>query len=311
MDDSPDYSDVAEALSFVGDPIRLGILMTLYDASSEPDPQPRAISYTDLQEAVDVEDSGRFNYHLTKLTGHFVESIDGGYRLRDPGKEVVRLLKRGTLSEDFEMDRVPVDADCYRCGGPVTISFNGNRVLTICDSCAGSVALEALPYGTLTAISASPRTVKRREPNELHRIVHESFENVSASMADDICPECLGPVTKTVRICGDHNLGDDGVCPNCDRWSGVAVDLECDVCGRGSVCQPLFARTDHPAVTEIMQQADATTAWERIGEICNWEAEAVDTPGEPPLRFTSPDESVAIRVDADLEVTPVYGLRAD
>lgn len=311
MDDSDELSQAAEVLSFVGDPIRLGILSTLYDASSFPDPQPRVISYTDLQEAVNVEDSGRFNYHLTKLTGLFVKSVDGGYRLRDPGKEIVRILRRGTLTDDLQLDRRPVDATCYRCGADLTVSYNGTRVLTICDSCPGSVSLDALPRGTLTAISASPRAVKRRDPNELHRTVHESFQRVSESMADDICPECRGSVSKNLRICGTHDLGDDGVCPHCDRWSGIAVDLECDVCGRGSVCQPLFARMDHPAVAEAMRQGDATTAWDRLGWICNWGAEAVETPASPPVRFTSPDGAIALRVDADLDVMPEYGVRAE
>lgn len=311
MDDSDELSQAAEVLSFVGDPIRLGILSTLYDASSFPDPQPRVISYTDLQEAVNVEDSGRFNYHLTKLAGLFVKSVDGGYRLRDPGKEIVRLLRRGTLTDDLQLDRRPVDAACFRCGGDVSVSYNGTRVVTICDSCPGSVSLDALPHGTLTAISASPRAVKRRGADELHRIVHESFQRVSASMADDICPECRGSVSKNLRICGTHELGDEGVCPNCDRWSGVAVDLECDVCGRGSVCQPLFARTDHPAVAETLRQSDATTAWERLGWICNWDVEAVGTDDEPPIRFTSPDGEYVLRVDADLEVTAERGVPAD
>lgn len=311
MDDSTNHSKAAEVLSFVGDPIRLRILSTLYNTSSEPDPQPRAINYTDLQEAVNVEDSGRFNYHLKKLTGHFVKSVDGGYRLLDPGKEIVRLLRRGTLTDDFTLDPVPVDANCYRCGSQVTVSYNGDRVLTICESCAGSVALEALPYGTLTAISASPWAVKQREPNDLHRTVHESFERVSESMADDICPECRGSVSKTVRMCGSHELGANGVCPHCDRWSGLAVDLECRVCGRGSVCQPLFARMNHPALAEAMRRGGATTAWERLGWICNWSAEAVETPGEPPIRFTSPDEDIVIRVDADLGITAEEGLTED
>lgn len=311
MDDSDELSRAAEVLSFVGDPIRLGILSTLYDASSFPDPQPRAISYTDLQQAVNVEDSGRFNYHLTKLTGYFVKSVDGGYRLRDPGKEIVRLLRRGTLTDDLQLDPRPVDPQCYRCGGDLTVSYNGKRVLTICDSCPGSVALDALPRGTITAISASPRAVKRRDPNELHRIVHESFQRVSESMADDICPECRGSVSKTLRMCGDHDLGDDGVCPHCDRWSGLAVDLECEVCGRGSVCQPLFARMDHPAVAEAMRRGDANTAWERLGWICNWDAEAVNADAEPPIRFTSPDGAFVLRVDADLDVTAEHGITAD
>jgi len=148
----------------------------------------------------------------------------------------------------------------------------------------------------------SPLAVERRDPNELHHIVHESFENVSESMAADVCPDCVGPVSTTVRLCGHHHL-DDGLCPNCDRWSGVAVDLECDVCGRGSVCHPLFASLDHPAVAEATRQSGATNAWERIGWFHDWTVEAVDAPGEPPVRFTSPDDRVAFRVDSTLDVT--------
>ena len=311
MDDSDELSQAAEVLSFVGDPIRLGILSTLYDASSFPDPQPRVISYTDLQEAVNVEDSGRFNYHLTKLTGLFVKSVDGGYRLRDPGKEIVRILRRGTLTDDLQLDQCSVDAQCYRCGADISVSYNGTRVLTVCDACPGSVSLDALPHGTLTAVSASPRAVTQRDPDELHRIVHESFQRVSESMADDICPECRGSVSKHLRMCESHDLGEDGVCPHCDRWSGLAVDLECEVCGRGSVCQPLFARMDHRVVDEAMRRAEANTAWERLSWIYDWDAEAVNDDADAPIRFTSPDDEFVIRIDGDLSVTAERGVTAD
>jgi hypothetical protein len=92
-----------DALSVLGNEIRMTILRELADADS-------ALSFTELRERVGIRDSGKFNYHLTKLCAYFVRETDGGYELGHAGSRVIS-------AAGYE-DRVDTDAGecCPVCG---------------------------------------------------------------------------------------------------------------------------------------------------------------------------------------------------
>jgi len=62
----------------LGDETRLGIIHALYceqRAGSTP------IAFSALCDRTGIEDTGQFNYHLTRLCGPFVEKVPEGYSL--------------------------------------------------------------------------------------------------------------------------------------------------------------------------------------------------------------------------------------
>ncbi|QZX99002.1 hypothetical protein K6T25_12155 [Halobaculum rubrum] len=123
------------------------------------------MAYSDLRRAVGERDSGKFSYHLDKLTGRFVEKADAGYRLREPGREAVRLLDRGVVDGPIEFHRAPVDASCPFCGGGVRVQYSDHHVISYCTECEGLFDADETPEGTLSGVVLPPATVRTVTPS--------------------------------------------------------------------------------------------------------------------------------------------------
>lgn len=78
-------ANAAAAFDLLSDPTRVAILRELA-AADEP------LAFSALRERAEVRDSGRFNYHLTRLRGRLVAHTDDGYELTDDGRRAVDIL---------------------------------------------------------------------------------------------------------------------------------------------------------------------------------------------------------------------------
>lgn len=99
-----------DALSVLGDETRIRILRALADAA---DP----LTFTELREAVGVRDTGKFNYHLTKLCEFFVRETADGYELGHAGSRVVAATEgvgHGEPTASFEECPVCGESDCEK-----------------------------------------------------------------------------------------------------------------------------------------------------------------------------------------------------
>lgn len=88
-----------DAFAVLGNDTRMKILQTLGEAD-EP------LRFSELRDRIGVRDSGRFNYHLDKLTGHFITETDDGYALRPAGTRVVEAVLSRVVVDDLELDTV-------------------------------------------------------------------------------------------------------------------------------------------------------------------------------------------------------------
>ena len=73
-----------EAFSALGNQTRMQILLALWRAY-DPFASDNAVPFSELFEAVGVDDSGQFNYHLGKLRERFVTRRETGYELTPVG----------------------------------------------------------------------------------------------------------------------------------------------------------------------------------------------------------------------------------
>ncbi|WP_231183903.1 helix-turn-helix domain-containing protein [Haladaptatus sp. DYF46] len=94
-----------DALSVLGNEIRMSILRELADASE-------TLSFTELRERVGVRDTGKFNYHLTKLCEYFVRQTESGYELGHAGTRVISAATP-VATDEFEGEE---DDTCPVCG---------------------------------------------------------------------------------------------------------------------------------------------------------------------------------------------------
>lgn len=167
----------AEAFEILGDDIRLAILRALKD-----DREP--IQFSELRDRTGVDDSGRFNYHLDRLRGHFVRRTDDGYELRYQGKRVVETVMSGTFTDTATVGPFPVEGTCYACEGALEGCYEDERVTIRCTACDERII----------SIDFPPSALQGRSPDEL-MAAYSRWSGARMELAvDGVCPACGGRV---------------------------------------------------------------------------------------------------------------------
>lgn len=320
MTDRPTERAV-DAFSFLGDGLRLSILRALAEREARAGPRTDPMAYSDLRRAVGERDSGKFSYHLGKLTGRFVEKTPGGYRLLEPGRETVRLLERGIVDDDADLEAEPVDARCPRCGGDVHVIYADHHLFTCCSICEGLFGADEPPPGTLTGIVLPPTIVEQLDPTSLFHRAHQVFERRLRPMVEGLCLECGGVVDGRLRRCHDHAR--DGMCSDCHTAYPVLAEVVCETCGRGRVTHPLFGNPTADAVDAGVElaprrhrenaddatsgeaettdgwNADGEAAWRRFGAFLSW---SVHPREDGSVAFDPPNGDGQVVLSSDLQV---------
>lgn len=211
------------AFSALGDETRVEILQALGAADE-------ALAFSDLRDRVGMDDSGQFNYHLSKLVGHFVTRTDDGYKLRRTGERVVEAVLSGAMTETPELEPTRVDHSCEYCGAPVEVSYGAERVAVFCTECPGVYGERADDErGHLGSLSLPPAGVAGRAAEELFRVAHVWGGQATRTAASGVCPRCSAPIDERVTVCEDHDDG-DGICGACGGRYAVTVRFSCTNC---------------------------------------------------------------------------------
>ena len=82
---------VIDAISALGNRTRLEILLALAIAERDRREQWLTLSFTDLYDAVDLDSTSQFSYHLDRLVGPFIAETPDGYRLTYGGDKIVQI----------------------------------------------------------------------------------------------------------------------------------------------------------------------------------------------------------------------------
>lgn len=192
-----DKLDQETAFSLLADETRVQIINELGAATASPETGIPRLSYADLKSRVDVSDSGRFNYHLTKLVGNYIGKEDDGYRLRWPGMVLYRTLVAGLLTDERDpaIDRFPVGIDCHRCGDAVEAHLYETLFRIRCWSCNANY----------TDIYFPSHGMAGRDEDALLQAVHRRSRTILHSMIAGQCPWCARQVTPEIHD-GDDPL---------------------------------------------------------------------------------------------------------
>lgn len=211
-----------EAFSVLADETRLAILQELWWADG---PLP----FSDLRERVGADDSGRFNYHLKKLTGLLVDRTDDGYELEAAAIRVLGAVFAGTYSKTATLEPIPMGIDCHECGGPVEARYDDGQVSVQCAECEVGYLDFVVPPGILHG----------REREELPEVFSKYVRSIARHAANGFCPFCLGPM---VPALGDDTVEERGVV------GGAYTCQRCDTTIRAMVGAFLL---DHPALVRF------------------------------------------------------------
>ena len=238
--------DATRAFKLLGSETRLAILLALWEAY-EPFSGDDAVAFSDLLERVDYDTSSNFSYHLEKLEGHFVESTEDGYRLRQAGHKIVRAVIAGAGITETTLEPTEIGAECYVCGAPLEITYEGEHLYTVCSECPGKFDPDGeKPPGTIMGFAFDPAGLSGRRPEELFAAaIFRAMQKFTMQMGG-LCPECTGPVDARLAICDDHEPG--GVCQKCGRRDRIQARWVCTVCKYAGHARPGGNLVLHPKV---------------------------------------------------------------
>ena len=235
-----------DAFKRVGDETRLAILLALWEAY-DPFADENTLSFSDLHGRVDYDTSGNFSYHLQKLEGHFVESTSGGYRLKQAGHRLVRVIIAGSGLTDDRLSPSEIDLQCQLCGEPLAVTYEDEQLYTVCTECEGRFESGSeKPPGAIMGFAFDPAGLSRSSPEELFAASVVRAMGKFIMQMGGLCPDCSGSVDSSIHICEDHES--EGVCPNCGRRDEIQARWVCTTCKNAGHGPPGPNLALHPRV---------------------------------------------------------------
>ena len=288
-----DELDWETAFSLLADETRVRILRELGAATASPETSIPRLSYAELQSRVGVRDSGRFNYHLTKLVGNYVAKEATGYRLRWPGMALYRTLVAGLLTEATPaVGRFPVGTACHRCGEPIEAHLYETLFRVRCDACDA----------TYTDVYVPPHGLVGRNEAALLRAVHRRSRTVLDSMVAGQCPWCASDVRPEIHE-GDGSLPSLHDTRELDAY----VVYHCTDCTGFQYVPIAQVLLYHPTAIAFYhshgRDLTAIPAWELGWAVTDETTTILETdPWRFSVRVPLEDAELAVELDDELEV---------
>lgn len=286
-----------EAFRLFSHELRTGILLALWNA-----PEFR-LSFSELQDEVGERDSGKFNYHLSKLVGQFVGHVDDEYELLYPGHRVIDAIRSGMLHRSAEIEPIDVSGECPACESSLEFEYSEYIVAISCSECDEPVLEFAF----------DPAGVVDRTPEEIVAAFDERTRSLWRLALAGVCPVCSGDV----RIEPSKTAGRSADIEHFGDTHPVVASLDCRQCSFYSfppVGTALLAETDF-VCTLSREGVDVheRRLWEldfivdpsrtSVQSDDPWEIEISTGIGDGERRITL-DEDLAVRsVDSDIDET--------
>lgn len=181
--------DVVDAISSLGNPKRLQILLALDETEREHHEPRHTKTFTELYDAVDIGSSSQFTYHLNQLVGQFVSETSNGYRLTYSGTKIVRVIRSGVYETTSAFEDRNVSGVCLFCDETTllaTLDIDQFRIR--CTSCDAVLITDFCPRS-----QSRDRTTTEIIESYCYRIW-----SMYIQLRGGICPECFGPVDTVV-----------------------------------------------------------------------------------------------------------------
>jgi hypothetical protein len=272
---------IRDAFSLLAHDIRLDIVLALLDNWAAVYTEPQ--SYSALMDAVGMEDSGKFNYHLDKLLGVYVAKVDEGYVPTASATALYRavLAHRPTESADQIGE---LDTPCPHCGGTLVEEYERSFFTLDCTECDN---WQGMTY-TFPQNGLRDRTGKDRYSAVARRAAY----HIGLAQTGQ-CPYCAGHVTADL----DPDWADD---------TDPAVTMACETCSWTVGVNVLTAVQFVPEVATALAAIGLEQPFleQRLGEIVTDSTRSSDPP-RIEMTVETGGGAVTIIVDDDLSVVSV------
>ncbi|MDX1747535.1 MAG: hypothetical protein R3324_16495 [Halobacteriales archaeon] len=237
----------------MGNETRLAILQSLFDA------EEWRMSYSQLMDGVGIRDSGKFNFHLSKLVGPFVRKIEEGYELKHAGVQIIGAILSGTYHGERSLGPVELGSACRQCDGSLIAVYEGGFASIECEDCRAVVTRDGVPPGIFEGVEAPemPTVFGRWLRHRYTQLVDEGF-----------CLICAGRT--------DRSLGT----PEHEAIGGLGVELRCRRCGMRFTAGLGSLVLGHPAVVSFYREQGIDLRRVPLWELAWINGETADTVAE-------------------------------
>jgi len=275
------------ACDVVRSPARVDILLALAERASAP-PEDKELSFSALHDAVDIDDSGQFNYHLDKLRGHLVAATDDGYRLSPRGQAVVGAILSGSFAETEDRGPERLEGACPHCEAPINATYEAGQIAVTCEN-DHALFTTTIPHEVAADTSLADALA------EIRAQCRYEFQIVM----EGVCTYCYGDVEWTVDT--DDDLPDP-----------VLYDGRCTRCGVGFTMPPHYALLFDPAVVAFFYDHGVDVRDIVAWEVGDWTAEETVVELDPVrVRVTYAVDDARLTVTADGEASVLEAERID
>lgn len=288
MTDTDLGNNPEEALSLVANRTRFAIVEALWDGATD-DETP--LSFSALRKRVGVRDSGKFNYHLSKLTPKFVRNQDNGYDLTHAGRQIVGAVVSGTYTDADVTAGPQTVADCPSCGDEIEAAYESGQIVVECESCA-LTATDGMP--------APPVLVAHHDTSSFSTVASSRVRVSTVTANEGICELCGGPTDATPLPFSDVEIEFD------PEHGHVGMVHRCRACGL-DLCSAIgLSVMYHPAVVGLFHDYGID-----VRNIPGWEFDWVnnltatvesEAPPRVVVAIEHETERVRFRLDGNCEV---------
>ncbi|WP_435063208.1 winged helix-turn-helix domain-containing protein [Halobaculum sp. EA56] len=283
-----DESSPRRTFELLADETRLGIITALGDASGRGG--YATLAFSELQEAVGVEDSGQFNYHLQQLTGDFVESDGGGYKLTLAGIRAYQAVVAHSFTPRTRIEPFPVpDSEpCDACGGTLEAWYEDGRAHIACSECG-----DVVHYYPLSA-----KDFDMDDPGSFLRAAAIRVIRDESSMLHGVCPYCTGEPVWSLEPSSDHWEEKDL------REEDLIAHVACERCAWFVYGDPAGKLRFHPVVSSFLLDHGADP-WEDFPWRLPFDRDLTVLSMEPPkaeIEYAIDGDRLRVVVDEHFEV---------
>ncbi len=278
--ETSDSLTAADAFSLVGDETRVKILEALWQIDEHPVP------FSTLYETVDTDTSAQFNYHLDKLTGHFVIKTGDGYELRAAGENVVRAIVEGSMTAHPKLESFRTGDDCVTCRGELQANYSDETLSIDCPACGRTHGEYSFPPGGLLD----------RTEAEILRAFDHHVRHLHALATRGVCPACRG----RTRVALTRERADDSD-------NDLVVEYTCEQCHHSLQSTVGLAILNHPTVAAFCHDNDfdirSTPFW-RLDWCVSDESITVKTTDPWQLEMPIPVNGarLVVTIDGDMRI---------
>ncbi|MFC7071873.1 winged helix-turn-helix domain-containing protein [Halovenus rubra] len=287
-----EHDEPEDVFTLLSDDNRIDILRALWNSDD-------LMTFSALHDAVDIRDSGQFNYHLDKLVGQFVTKTEEGYELTAAGWQVNGAIEAGSYTAKGRMEPIAIDPPCPACDGSRTFYYENEVARVECDTC--DVRME---------FPIPPSTFVNCNREDIPTVAGKYLRTTIKGLDTGFCAQCDGPVERTACHVTDSSLWDSSV-DDVDQQLGNVSDMpvveyECLQCGREPTSGLPFSLLTHPEVVGFHYDRGIDIRRRSIWEFTPFGTEHAQVTSNDPFRasvsFIAGDDKLTLIVDEEITV---------